>query len=209
MKNGNRPSPESLLAKLNEGEQAKLRVYIGAAPGVGKTYQMLEDAHLLKKQGVDIVVAVVGDDMKGHPGVSGKIFGALGRHNVNISAIAQGASERNISCVIDVAQQARALNIIHQAFFEVRKRLALVVIGVGNIGGTLLRQMHEQRAYLLGRGFDVTVVGVANSRWFVLEGNGINLARWRERLSASRRRMDPQVLAREIAKTRADRRSGS
>ena len=57
--NGNRPSPESLLAKLNQGEQAKLRVYIGAAPGVGKTYQMLEDAHLLRKQGVDIVVAVV------------------------------------------------------------------------------------------------------------------------------------------------------
>lgn len=57
--NGSRPSPESLLAKLNQGEQAKLRVYIGAAPGVGKTYQMLEDAHLLRKQGADIVVAVV------------------------------------------------------------------------------------------------------------------------------------------------------
>ena len=57
--NGNRPSPESLLAKLKEGEQAKLRVYIGAAPGVGKTYQMLADAHLLKKQGADIVVAAV------------------------------------------------------------------------------------------------------------------------------------------------------
>jgi two-component system sensor histidine kinase KdpD len=57
--NGNRPSSESLLAKLNQGEQAKLRVYIGAAPGVGKTYQMLEDAHLLKRQGADIVVAVV------------------------------------------------------------------------------------------------------------------------------------------------------
>lgn len=57
--NGNRPSPESLLARLKEGEQAKLRVYIGAAPGVGKTYQMLEDAHLLRKQGADIVVAVV------------------------------------------------------------------------------------------------------------------------------------------------------
>jgi two-component system, OmpR family, sensor histidine kinase KdpD len=59
MINGNRPTPESLLAKLKEGEQARLRVYIGAAPGVGKTYQMLEDAHLLKKQGVDIVAAVV------------------------------------------------------------------------------------------------------------------------------------------------------
>lgn len=57
--NGNRPSAESLLAKLNQGEKAKLRVYIGAAPGVGKTYQMLEDAHLLKKQGADIVVATV------------------------------------------------------------------------------------------------------------------------------------------------------
>ncbi len=57
--NGNRRSPESLLAKLNEGEQAKLRVYIGAAPGVGKTYQMLEDAHLLKRHGADIVVAAI------------------------------------------------------------------------------------------------------------------------------------------------------
>jgi len=57
--NGGRPTPESLLAKLQGGERANLRVYIGAAPGVGKTYQMLEDAHLLKKQGVDIVVAVV------------------------------------------------------------------------------------------------------------------------------------------------------
>ena len=54
-----RPSPESLLAKLNEGERASLRVYIGAAPGVGKTYQMLEDAHALKRQGVDIVIAVI------------------------------------------------------------------------------------------------------------------------------------------------------
>jgi bifunctional aspartokinase / homoserine dehydrogenase 1 len=146
------------------------------------------------------IIAVVGDEMKGHPGVSGKVFGALGRHNINISAIAQGASERNISCVIDAAQQARALNIIHQAFFEVRKQLALVMIGVGNIGSTLLRQLHEQRAYLLARGFDVRVIGMANSKWFVLNANGINLARWREKLSASRRRMDPQVLASQIAK---------
>src|SRR5207253_2777288 len=114
------------------------------------------------------IVAVVGDQMKGHPGVSGKMFGALGRHNINISAIAQGASERNISCVIDTAQQARALNIIHQAFFERRKRLALIVIGTGNIGGTLLSQLHEQRAYLLSRGFDVAVIGLANSKRFVL-----------------------------------------
>ncbi len=99
-----------------------------------------------------------------------------------------------------MAQQTRALNVIHQVFFEVRKRLALVVIGVGNIGGTLLRQLHEQRAYLLARGFDVTVIGVANSKWFALDSTGINLARWRGKLSASRRKMDPQALAREVTK---------
>ena len=146
------------------------------------------------------IIAVVGDQMKGHPGVSGKMFGSLGRHNINISAIAQGASERNISCVVDTAQQSRALNIIHSAFFERRKRLALFVIGTGNIGGALLRQLHEQRQYLFSRGFDVTVIGVANSKRFLLDGGGIKLERWREKLAASRRRMDACALAREIAK---------
>jgi aspartokinase/homoserine dehydrogenase 1 len=146
------------------------------------------------------IVAVVGDEMKGHPGVSGKVFGALGRHNINITAIAQGASERNISFVVDASQQVQALNIIHQAFFQIRKRLSLVVIGVGNIGSTLLRQLRAQRSHLLARGFDVTVVGLANSKKFVLSPRGIDLTRWRQRLAASRRRMIPHVLAQEIAK---------
>ena len=146
------------------------------------------------------IIAVVGDGMKGRPGVAGKFFGSLGRHNINVSAIAQGASERNISCVVDMAQQTRALNVVHQAFFETRKRLALVVVGVGNIGGALLRQLHQQRAYLHSHGFDLTVIGVANSRKFVLAPRGLNLARWEEELARSRRRMDPHVLAGEVAK---------
>jgi bifunctional aspartokinase / homoserine dehydrogenase 1 len=146
------------------------------------------------------IIAVVGDEMKGHPGVSGKVFGALGRHNINITATAQGASERNISCVVDAAQQSRALNVIHQTFFEVRKRLALVVVGVGNIGATLLRQLHQQRAYLLARGFDVSVICLANSKRFLLERDGINLSRWRESLLGSRRKMNAQTLAAEIAR---------
>ena len=144
------------------------------------------------------ILAVVGEGMKGRPGVSGKVFGSLGRNNINVNAIAQGASERNISCVIDGGQQGRALNAIHQAFFEPRKRLDLVVVGVGNIGGALLQQLRQQRHYLLSRGFDVRVVAVANSRKFAVSAGGIDLGDWKSTLGGSRREMTPSSLARAI-----------
>src|SRR5205807_8334742 len=121
------------------------------------------------------IIAVVGEGMKGQPDAAGKVFGTLGRHNINISAIAQGASERNISCVVDASQQSRALNVIHQVFFERRKSLALAVVGVGNIGSALLRQLSERRAYLLEQGYDPKVVAVANSKRFVVRCEGIDL----------------------------------
>src|SRR3954452_18320227 len=144
------------------------------------------------------ILAVVGEGMKGRPGVAGKVFDALGRQNINISAIAQGASERNISCVIDAAQQVRALNAIHQGFFETNTRQALAVIGVGNVGGAVLRQLQQQRAYLLSKGFDVTVVGLANSTRFIADPNGIDLRRWPEELRASSERMDAAAFAGRI-----------
>lgn len=145
------------------------------------------------------IVAVVGEGMKGTPGVSGRVFDALGRHHINVSAIAQGASERNISFVIDSTQQLRALNVIHQSFFEPRTRLALVVVGVGNIGGALLQQLHQQRRYLFDRGFDVRVVAVANSKRFVVAPDGLNLGRWRETLETSAERMSPKALLGALA----------
>jgi aspartokinase/homoserine dehydrogenase 1 len=144
------------------------------------------------------VIAVVGEGMKGHAGVSGAVFGALGRHNINISAIAQGASERNISFVIDTADQIRALNVIHDAFFEKRKKLALAVVGVGNIGTTLLRQIDQQRSYLLARGFDVRVVAIADSKRAVIDRAGLDAANWRAALDASTLRMDALALARAL-----------
>jgi aspartokinase/homoserine dehydrogenase 1 len=144
------------------------------------------------------ILAVVGEGMKGRPGVAGKVFDSLGRQNINISAIAQGASERNISCVIDASQQVRALNAIHQGFFETRKRLALAMIGVGNVGGAVLRQLEQQRPYLLSKGFDVTVVGLANSKRFLADPNGIDLAGWKDDLRAASNRMDAETFARRI-----------
>ena len=144
------------------------------------------------------ILAVVGEGMKGRPGVAGKVFDSLGRQNINISAIAQGASERNISCVIDASQQVRALNAIHQGFFETKKRLALAMIGVGNVGEAVLRQLRQQRAYLLSKGFDVTVVGLANSKKFLADPNGIDLANWKDDLRSAPNRMDAGTFARRI-----------
>src|SRR5260221_11498024 len=141
------------------------------------------------------VLGVGGEGMKGRPGVAGKVFDSLGRQNINISAIAQGGSERNISCVIDGPQQGRALNAIHQGFFETRRRLALAVIGVGNVGGAVLRQIAQQRSYLLSKGFDVTVVALANSKRFVADPAGIDLAKWKETLRAGSSRMNAATFA--------------
>ncbi len=145
------------------------------------------------------ILAVVGEGMIGRPGIAGKVFDSLGRQNINISAIAQGASERNISCVIDAPQQSRALNAIHQSFFESRTRLALVFVGVGNVGSAVLRQLHQQRHYLRSRGFDVEVVALANSRRVAVNPHGIDLGRWSETLHDAPDRMDPERLAHTLA----------
>ena len=145
------------------------------------------------------IVAIVGDGMKGTPGVSGKVFQALGRNSVNISAIAQGASERNISFVIDEVQKLRALNVIHEAFFEPKKKLGVVLIGPGNIGGTLLRQIHQQQAYLHSAGFDVRVCGIYDIGKAVFSAKGIDLKRWRELLDSTPKKMSYSELLEQIA----------
>jgi bifunctional aspartokinase / homoserine dehydrogenase 1 len=136
------------------------------------------------------IIAVVGQGMKGTPGVAGKIFGALGENNINVSAIAQGASELNISLVVDAAQKVRALNVIHQSFFEQRKRLGLVVIGTGTIGAALLEQIRQQRSFFEKEGFDVRVRCIANSKRYLFSSDGIDLETWRDDLAASDARMN-------------------
>src|SRR5262249_36032381 len=163
-------------------------------------FEFHEQSMLVDVKDQQAILAVVGEGMKGRPGVAGKVFDALGRQNVNISAIAQGGSERNISCVIDAAQQVRALNAIHQGFFETRKRLAIALIGVGNVGGAVLRQLEQQRSYLRSKGFDVTVVGLANSRRFLADANGIDLGTWQGDLRDSSARMEVEAFARRIGK---------
>jgi aspartokinase/homoserine dehydrogenase 1 len=161
-------------------------------------YEINAGVVALDEKSLQTIVAVVGEGMKGTPGVAGKVFQSLGQNGVNISAIAQGASERNISFVIDSQNTIRALNIIHSAFFEKKKKLHLIVAGVGNIGATLLQQLLRQREYLLSRGYDVRVCGIADSTRMAFDSNGIDLRRWREALTRSREKMDVSKMAEEV-----------
>ena len=126
------------------------------------------------------IIALVGDRMKSHHGLSGKMFSALGNNNINIRAIAQGSSERNISAVILKKDVTKALNTLHEQFFEVpSKELNLFITGVGNVGGKLLNQLKKQESYLLEKlRLKVRVLGLSNSRKMVFDENGIDLAHW-------------------------------
>jgi len=131
------------------------------------------------------IIALVGDNMKSHQGLSGKMFSTLGKNNVNIRVIAQGASERNISAIIKAEDVKKALNALHEEFFEENiKQLNLFVMGVGNVGSKFLNQICQQKKYLKEKlKLNIRVIGLSNSRTMVFEDGGIPLKNWQERLS--------------------------
>ncbi|WP_089839119.1 bifunctional aspartate kinase/homoserine dehydrogenase I [Chitinophaga filiformis] len=132
------------------------------------------------------IVAVVGDKMKNHHGTSGKLFAALGRNGVNVRAIAQGSTEKNISAVINKADVKKALNVIHEAFFEEPlKQVNVFIAGVGNVGGKLLEQLDQQHKFLMNElGLHVRVAGIANSKKMAFGHEAINLPDWKNILEA-------------------------
>ena len=111
------------------------------------------------------ILAVVGEEMAQRPGVSACLFSALGNAGVNVKAIAQGSSERNISVVLDQEDASRALQVVHSAFYLAHQTLSLGLVGPGLIGGTFLEQLHQQLNILREKfGVDIRFRGVANSR---------------------------------------------
>jgi len=126
------------------------------------------------------IIALVGDNMKSHQGLSGKMFSTLGKNNVNIRAIAQGASERNISAVIVKDDVKKALNTLHEEFFEDNtKQLNLFVMGVGNVGTKFLNQIQQQKKYLKENlKLNIRVIGISNSRTMAFDEDGISLKKW-------------------------------
>lgn len=127
------------------------------------------------------IVALVGDNMKNHQGISGKMFSALGMNNVNVRAIAQGASEKNISAVIHKKDVKKALNSLHETFFEVKtKQLNVFITGVGNVGERLISQIHQQSKYLKKElQINLRVIGISNSKHMFFDEEGIDLENWK------------------------------
>lgn len=123
------------------------------------------------------IIAVVGDGMKHHPGTSGRMFSALGKNGVNVVAIAQGSSERNISTVIQQVDISKALNALHDSFFLSDKKTANVfLVGTGLIGSTLVQQVSEQFQKLSDHNrLEVNLVGIANSKKMLFAEDGLSL----------------------------------
>ncbi len=135
------------------------------------------------------IIAIVGENMKKYPGISGRLFQALGKNGINAIAIAQGSSELNISVVINKHNEAKALNVVHDAFFlSGTKTLNVFLVGTGLVGGTLLKQIHAQAEFLKNENLiEVKVIAIANHEkmLFSKEAEGILLDDWKSQHARS------------------------
>lgn len=145
-------------------------------------------------------VAIVGENMKHSPGVAGKLFGTLGRNGINVIACAQGASETNISFVVESSSLRKTLNVIHDSFFLSEYQvLNLFICGIGTVGKSLIEQIHCQQEKLMReRGLKLNVVGIANGHKAYFTREGIDLSGYRKDMEEKGIASSPEVLKNEI-----------
>jgi aspartokinase/homoserine dehydrogenase 1 len=145
-------------------------------------------------------IAIVGENMKHTPGIAGKLFGTLGRNGISVIACAQGASETNISFVVEAKSLRKSLNVIHDSFFLSEYQvLNLFICGIGTVGGSLIEQINSQQEKLKQeRGLKLNVVGIANGHKAIFSRDGFDLTNYRETMEKEGIKSSPQVLHDEI-----------
>lgn len=133
------------------------------------------------------IVAIIGENMAHTPGISGKLFNSLGKNGINVAAIAQGSSERNLSIVISQKDISKTLNTIHEVFFlSDVKTLNVFIVGIGLIGGTLINQIRNQNQELeKDHSLKINIVGMTNSSKMIFDDEGLDLNDWKENLMAN------------------------
>lgn len=167
-----------------------------------KEFRLEIDAGMIDEIEIDkdlSIVAVVGNSMKNTPGVAGRIFNTFGENGVNVVAIAQGASELNISTVIDKKDENLALNILHDTFFSPVSVLNLIVAGKGLIGSELLSQISETRdVFRKKHRIDIKVIAILDSKKKIFSKNGLELCDWKRQLSESNMKSEIKNLVKRI-----------
>lgn len=145
-------------------------------------------------------VAVVGENMKKTPGIAGKLFGTIGRNGINAKAFAQGASETNISFVINNCELKKALNVIHDSFFlSEYKVLNVFICGIGTVGKSLIEQIRTQQSKLISEnGLKLNIVGIANSKRLLLDREGLDLDNCFEDINSHGIPSSPETLKNRI-----------
>ena len=145
---------------------------------------MLQKLDPLKIEEGLSIVALVGENMRNHTGVSGRMFGTMGRNGINIRAIAQGSSEKNISTVINTSDVNKTINVLHEEFFETTyKQINVFLAGTGNVGHKLLDQLKKQSPVLQENlRLQIKLTGICNSRKMYINENGIDLNHWEDLL---------------------------
>lgn len=145
------------------------------------------------------IIAVVGDNMTGHPGIAAKFFGTLGQAGINVRAIAQGSSERNISAVVNSADATRALRAVHSGFYLSAKTISIGLLGPGTVGAALLEQIRGRREWLLERfNLDLRIRAIGRSKTMLLGGRRVSLDDWQQQMEDDGVPMDFDVFERHV-----------
>ncbi|MCF7952950.1 MAG: bifunctional aspartate kinase/homoserine dehydrogenase I [Spirochaetales bacterium] len=156
--------------------------------------------HSVELESSCAVLAAVGEQMPGTPGIAAAFFGALGKAGINILAIAQGSSERNISAVIKGSDSKRALRALHAGFFLSTQTISIGIFGPGLIGSTLLEQIRRETERLkTDFGVDLRIRGISNSKSMFLDKNGIDMEHWEELLQKEGENVDVDKFVNTIA----------
>ena len=166
-----------------------------------KEIEMGEIAHVCAEKDL-ATVAIVGENMKHTPGIAGKLFGTLGRNGINVIACAQGASETNISFVVESKSLRKSLNVIHDSFFLSEYQvLNLFICGIGTVGDSLIEQIRcQQQKLMQENGLKLNVVGIANSSFAMFRREGLDLSNYRVELKEKGIKNSPKIFHDEVIK---------
>jgi len=182
-------SEHSICIAINRADAAKCKALLDQEFEIEQGQKLIDP---IKVKDDLCLLAIIGENMRKAPGVSGRLFNTLGKNGINVEAIAQGSSERNITFAIHKKDESKALNCIHDVFFlSDNKTIHLYIVGVGLIGSTLIDQILANKTSILSDNkINLVVNGVSNSRKMVLDADGVKMDTYKEALESSEKAAD-------------------